>query len=272
MTTIGMPEGTVNFRDVGGMPLRGGGHTRHGVLYRSDALGTLTPAGLAALAASPIGIVVDFRTATERAMWPDVLPGARPIRTVELPLTEGALGGEAQQAALSDDPTAAAAAIEAALAAVPTLGEMYVAMLEHGAFVFAEVARLVAAPALADAPETAGDSTAVLIHCTAGKDRTGVASALLLDAVGVERDSIVVDYTTTERNLAGAWSDRMLATVSQLGVPLTDAITTIVTRSPREAITQALEWLDAQGGAAAYLTRAGVTDAELAALRTRLTA
>jgi protein-tyrosine phosphatase len=66
MTTTGMPEGSVNFRDLGGLPLRDGGHTRHGVLYRSDALGTLSPAGLAALAASPIGVVVDFRTQTER--------------------------------------------------------------------------------------------------------------------------------------------------------------------------------------------------------------
>lgn len=267
MTTIGMPEGTVNFRDLGGLPLQGGGHTRHGVLYRSDALGTLTPAGLAALAASPIEVVVDFRTEVERAMWPDILPGARPIRTVELPLVEGALGGEAQSAALSGDPATAAEAIAAALAAVPTLGEMYVAMLQHGSATFAEVARLVASPALSDE-----EPAAVLLHCTAGKDRTGVAAALLLDAVGVERESIVVDYTMTETNLAGAWSDGMLATVAQLGVPLTDEVTTIVTRAPQQAIERALEHVDAAGGAAAYLRAAGLSDAELEALSTRLSA
>jgi protein-tyrosine phosphatase len=258
-------EGTVNFRDLGGLPLVGGGTTRDAVVYRSDALGTLTETGLEELAASPIGVIVDFRTPTERGMWPDLLPASRPIRVVELPLTEGALGGEAQRAAVSGDPAAAAAAIQAALAHVPTLGEMYVAMLAHGASVFAEVARLVAA-------STDAQPSAVVVHCTAGKDRTGVASALLLDVAGVERDAIVADYAETEANLAGPWSERMLATVAQLGVPLTEEITTIVTRSPRVAIEQALAWLDAQGGAAAYLSRAGVTDAELDALRSRLRA
>ncbi len=109
------------------------------------------------------------------------------------------------------------------------------------------------------------------MHCTAGKDRTGVASALLLDAVGVERDAIVVDYESTQDNLAGAWSDRMLATVSQLGVPHTDEVTTLVTRSPRAAIEQALAVPRRRGGSAAYLRAAGVTDAELGALRARLT-
>jgi hypothetical protein len=69
---------------------------------------------------------------------------------------------------------------------VPTLGEMYVDMLAGAATVFGEVARLVA-------EERDGESRAVLMHCTAGKDRTGAAAALLLDAVGVDRDAIVVD-------------------------------------------------------------------------------
>jgi protein-tyrosine phosphatase len=64
----------------------------------------------------------------------------------------------------------------------------------------------------------------------------------------------------------------MLATVAQLGVPLTDEVTTLVIRSPAAAIEQALAWIDAHGGAVAYLRSAGLTDAELAALRDRLTA
>jgi len=265
MTTIGSIQGTVNFRDVGGLPLTGGGVTRHGVLYRSDALGTVTPEGLLELAESPIGVVVDFRTPTERGMWPDRLPEGRGIRTVELPLLEGALGGEAQAVAAAGDPAATAQAIARAMASLPTLGQMYVAMLTHGGAAFAELARLVAA-------STDDEPTAVLAHCTAGKDRTGVASALLLDTVGVGRDAIIADYTATEANLAGAWGQQMLSTVSQLGVPLTEEVTTIVTRTPREAIEQALDHLDSVGGSAAYLRSAGLTDAELEALRSRLTA
>ncbi len=71
-----------------------------------------------------------------------------------------------------------------AMDSLPSLGELYIGMLQHGAPAFAQAARLVAA-SNDDAP------TAVLVHCTAGKDRTGVATALLLDAVGAERSAIV---------------------------------------------------------------------------------
>ena len=108
------------------------------------------------------------------------------------------------------------------------------------------------------------------MHCTAGKDRTGVAVALLLDAVGVERDAVVTDYAISERNLAGPWADRMLAGIEQMGAPLTPEIRELVTGTPPAAIEQALTWLDERGGAAAYLQSGGLTDAELGALRTRL--
>ena len=64
MSVVG---GLHNFRDTGGTALRAGGETRAGVLYRSDALGTLTDAGLEVFAETPIGVVVDFRTPHERA-------------------------------------------------------------------------------------------------------------------------------------------------------------------------------------------------------------
>ena len=73
MSVVG---GLHNFRDTGGTALRAGGETRAGVLYRSDALGTLTDAGLEVFAETPIGVVVDFRTPHERAALPDRLPAA----------------------------------------------------------------------------------------------------------------------------------------------------------------------------------------------------
>ena len=59
----------------------------------------------------------------------------------------------------------------------------------------------------------------MLVHCTAGKDRTGVAIALLLDAVGAERDAVVADYAASEANLSGAWADRMFAMIDAMGIP-----------------------------------------------------
>ncbi|MDL5351492.1 tyrosine-protein phosphatase [Microbacterium sp. zg-YB36] len=256
-------DGTVNFRDTGGMPLASGGTTREGVLYRSDALSGLTPRGLEQLAATDIDVIVDFRTPFEQQMAPDRLPAGRTFRTLQLPLLEGAITGLAQQAMQTGDPDAVAHAIGDALDRLPTLGALYLGMLQHAASAFADVARAIGTPT--------SENEAVLVHCTAGKDRTGVAIALILDAAGVERDAIVADYTLSERNLAGPWADRMLGTVAAMGVSLTPALTTLIAGSPASAIEEALAWVDDQGGAAAYLGTGGLTDAEIAALRTRLT-
>lgn len=266
-------DGLQNFRDLGGLPLAAGGSVRSGVLYRSEGLSGLTEAGVAALSASPIGVVADFRTPMEQASAPDRLPADREVEVVELSVLEGALTGAAGAAATTDGPIDTGMA-KKILAALPRLGELYVQMLEHGATSFAEAARRVATPELrenhAGAASVDGDASAVLVHCTAGKDRTGVAVALLLDAVGVERDAVVADYAISERNLAGPWADRMLAGIEQMGAPLTPEIRELVTGTPPAAIEQALTWLDGRGGAAAYLQSGGLTDAELGALRTRL--
>jgi len=256
-------EGLHNFRDTGGTPLAHGGATRHGVLYRSDALGAVTPAGLDALAATPIGVIVDFRTPEERQLAADRLPTSRPLRVVELSILEGAMAQMAGRflAAGSD---VSPELIAQAMAQLPTLDELYIGMLQHGAAAFAEVARLVAA-SVDEGP------TAVLVHCTAGKDRTGVATALLLEAAGAARDAVVADYAASQDNLAGPWADGMLQMITQLGLPLTPQLRTLVTGTPAVAIEKALAWTDAaHGGAAAYLLSGGLTEDELAALRTRL--
>ena len=253
-------DGTVNFRDVGGIRLGSGGTTRPGVLYRSDALAGLTETGLGQLAATPIGVVVDFRTDAERAAAPDRLPVSRPFRSVPLSILEGALTGAASDAASGH---AAPEAVERMLASLPTLGELYTGMLAHGAEAFADVARLVA-----DSEDAA--PTAVLVHCTAGKDRTGVAVALLLDAVGARRDAIVADYASSAANLGGDWAERMLTGLDAMGVPRLPAIVELVTASPPGAIESALAWVDARGGSTAYLREGGLDEAALERLRARL--
>lgn len=259
------PEGTHNFRDTAGMPLSTGGTTASGVLYRSDALSALTPAGLEQLAASDIDVIIDFRTPMEQSMSPDRLPTTRPIQLMTLGVLEGAMTGMASSvlkgAAASGDQAAAAEAIAAALAQLPSLGDLYISMLQHGASSFAEAARTVATT-----------ERGVLVHCTAGKDRTGVAVALILEAVGVERDAIVADYAVSESNLAGPWTDRMFAMLQGMGLPRTEALDQLVAATPPEAIRTALSWVHSEhGGAIGYLRSGGLTDAELDALGIRLT-
>ena len=257
-------DGLQNFRDTGGTPLGSGGATRTGVLYRSEALSSLTPSGLDQLAASDIGVIADFRTDVERASAPDLIPDSRSFDVVALPLLEGAMTGFAQAARHAPDPDAAQRAIADALAELPSLGDLYVSMLGTGAASFARVARLVAA-SVDDTP------SAVLVHCTAGKDRTGVAVALILDAVGAEREAVVADYSSSAANLVGPWADRMRGSLTAMGLPLTPALDTLVTGTPAAAIEQALAWTDAAGGAADYLQSGGLTDVELRSHRERLT-
>ncbi len=257
-------EGTFNFRDTGGLPLAGGGSTAKGVLYRSDAISALTPQGLQDLAASGIGVIVDYRTPAEQQMAPDRFPAAMDADRMHLPLLEGAFTGMAQEAMqranASGDRAAAAQAVQAAVAQLPTLGQIYTGMLEHGAADFAQTARAVATA-----------DSAVLLHCTAGKDRTGVAVSLLLDAAGVEREAVVADYERSEQQLAGEWSERMLGMITGMGVPLSDEVVTLITRAPAEAIRTALDWVEeTHGSSAAYLRTGGLTAIEYDRLRARL--
>ncbi|MER2136140.1 MAG: tyrosine-protein phosphatase [Arthrobacter sp.] len=257
-------EGTFNFRDTGGLPLTGGGSTANGILYRSDAVSALTPQGLADLAGSGISVIVDYRTQAEQQMAPDRLPAGIDVEKVDLPLLEGACTAMAQtvmqRTQLPGSGAAAAQAVQAAVDQLPTLDRIYAGMLEHGAQVFARTARAAVAA-----------EGAVLVHCTAGKDRTGVAAALLLDAAGVEREAVVADYERSEQQLAGEWSERMLGMVGGMGVPLSDEVITLITRAPADAIRTALNWVEqTHGSSAAYLRSGGLTGVGLDRLRARL--
>ena len=260
-----MLPGTSNARDVGGLPLVGGGTVRAGVLLRSDALSAVTDEGLALLAG--VGTVIDLRTPAEREGAPDRLPAVEGLRVLERPLLEGAIAQLAPQAAaLQEQLTETGPSeeiLEALRAQIPTLAGLYVSMLEHGAGIFAECARAVATPA---APERGG----VLIHCTAGKDRTGVAVALLLEAAGVDREAIIADYARSQAELAGPWAERMLEGVRSAGIPVLPEIEQLAISTPASAIEAALAEADARGGAAAYLRSGGLGEEELHLLRSRL--
>lgn len=255
--------GVANLRDVGGMPRTDGGTIASGVLLRSAALDRLTPDGLAALAAGPVGTIVDFRTDAERHAAPDRLPTERPFHVVDLPLTPGAATGLRPSSIREVDPEV----VRAALAALPSLGGLYIGLLgdDDGEDAFAEVARLVA--------EASGPHPAVLLHCTAGKDRTGVATALLLEVAGASREAIIDDYARSESELAGPWADGITARVEAMGVPIDDRLRALLTQTPPEAMREALAWVDDEfGGAHRYLRAAGASSATLDRVAERLRA
>ena len=166
-------EGCLNFRDLGGYPAREGRRLRWGHLYRSDSLHALSPADLERLWRElRIGEVVDLRTAAERAAEPSRGLDALPLRQHHLPLYDGTEGG-GQRPGLA-------------------LHELYFLMLR---FRGARIARVVETVAAAD--------EALVFHCAAGKDRTGVVAAVILGLLGVDDDVIVADYALTKQALEG---------------------------------------------------------------------
>lgn len=158
-----------NFRDLGGLPVSGGGCTRSGILLRSDAPipGDRAPDGVISW---PPAVVIDLRSAAERAVhayqWP--------ARTV---VHERSL--HAAAAPTAEDQ--------------PRLRNLYDLIIESA---LQRVARLV--PLVAAAPGT------VLVHCAVGKDRTGIAVAVLL-AADVVPQAVIDDYLVTAANLDVLW-------------------------------------------------------------------
>lgn len=267
MDLMSVLQVTHNSRELGGLPTTDGGVVASGVLFRSDALGGLTHIGTRALADQRIGTVIDLRTDAERSRSADALPADGSVRLVALSVQGGAMDELVQQLLPSSDGVALTEAqIAGIVDQVPTLEDLYIAILDSSAAQFAEVARAVVTAADTDRP-------GVLFHCTAGKDRTGLAAALLLSVAGVPRDAIVADYTRTGENLAGEFADALTGLITALGVPLTPRLKTLATESPASAIEAALDWIDTtHGDASAYLRTGGFTPADLEALEQALRA
>lgn len=231
--------GTYNFRDVGGYPVDGGS-VRSGKLFRADALGRIGEAGKQTLRELGVRIVIDLRDDFEVNVLPDDLAGLD-VTVLRLPVFEGSGASQSTIGA--------------------TLVDLYEKiLLQH---------RDVVVRALREIADT-GDEP-VVVHCTAGKDRTGIVVALALLAVGVDRETVLDDYTATQANLAGEWLEGMLALVRSHGVEVTPDLRVIMGGSPREALDAVLDLLDRDfGGARGYLLDAGLDEVELAKLRSVL--
>jgi protein-tyrosine phosphatase len=226
-----------NARDLGGLPVPPDRVTRAGVLYRSDAplSGDASPAGLLMW---PPATVIDLRAVEE---GPPVHPleawGARIHRVPLLDL---------HQVDRPDQPK--------------TLTEIYQEMLAD------------AATRLAAVVETAAQgSRPVLVHCAAGKDRTGVAIAVLLLAAGVEPAAVVADYVRTDANMPGVRA-RLASQARGTGGTYVgaDAPSHLMAASPTAISVVVHTLLGKHGGVKGWLLRHGVAAASLRAWSDRL--
>jgi protein-tyrosine phosphatase len=235
-------SGPWNFRDLGGYRVAPGGVTRWGVVFRSDSLHNCTSEDVEHLDHLGVTTVFDLRRDDERAQH----PGPRAV----VPMTIS--GGRLADA----DPTT----LKTRDDGERWLFEDYCRML---AVAGPDFGRLLSA--LADE----GTYPAV-VHCMGGKDRTGMAAALLLSWLGVDRETVLDDY-----ELTGAYSEeeRLRAVVELFGESgIEVGAAEGLLSSPRWAMAAALERLDTDyGGIERYLRdRAGLTDPVLGALRVNL--
>ncbi|TDC78947.1 tyrosine-protein phosphatase [Micromonospora sp. KC606] len=225
-----------NCRDVGGYPARDGRAVRWGRLYRSDTPHRLDGADLAAFAALGVRTVVDLRRPTEVE------------RDGRVPHLDGMVYRHIhpEHVDWAENPYRPGNDLARYLA------ERYAGLADTGAAGLAEAVSLIADAA--NAP--------VLVHCVAGKDRTGVVCALTLAALGVADADIAADYALSAEAL-----DRFQTWYATVGGRLGQPPLT----TPAQAMTLFLTGLRQRYGSVEdYLRQAGLTGAQLVALRAHL--
>ena len=232
--------GAYNFRDLGGLPTAEGRHTRHGVMFRSDALHHLEPADVDRLLALGLTTIVDLRSAAEVEHTGVGLLGNEAIGWFHAPLSNTGAADYTPPPAL----------------AAGNLGAHYAQSLEERTEQLAQVVEHLADPA----------NLPAVFHCTVGKDRTGMVAALVLELVGVEADAIVDDYVLTDARMPMI-IERFRAQ-RQTQEVAAQALPAGVARAEAHSMRVFLEAVErGYGGAAGWARAAGVSDDAVARLR-----
>jgi protein-tyrosine phosphatase len=244
-------EGTRNFRDLGGYRGLDGRRVRWGRVYRSDGLATLTDLDLGLLRDLGVKVVCDFRSDREHTDAPSKVAGHGSIELLGLPISDGSDAGKALFEQIADR--------ELTRIGVDEMAAYYVLTLDANARRFGEVLDRIADPS----------QHAVVFHCTAGKDRTGMLAALLLSVLGVDDATILHDYELTNGYRAERRAE-LLAALEQRGIELADFLP-FFTAVP-STLAASLDHLRATYGSVdGYLVdRAGLTPATIDALRSHL--
>ena len=233
-------DGAYNVRDLGGLPIVGGGVTRSGAFYRSSSPRFMTADGWRQAHEAGVRTVVDLRRDGEVAG--DPAPTGDAARAAGLAVVRADLDGP------KDDP----------VWGVVEASDLDGTPLYLRPFIDAQPERVASVvTTLARAPEGG-----VVFHCQVGRDRTGVVSLVLLSLAGVEADAIAEDYQLSGPALAPVF-ERIGRPDEQ---PHVDAVLAEHGTTTRQVLLEALDGFDAQ----AYLLRAGVGEQDVAVLRRRL--
>jgi protein-tyrosine phosphatase len=227
-------EGCLNFRDLGGYAGEGG-KIRRRRIYRADDLSKLSSADIARLEEMGISIVIDLRSAEELDRAPNPLRGRPGFAYHHVPLLDG----------LNSAPGMPPE--------VESLPEMYKSLLTNAASQIGGVFRIL----------SRREDRGAVFHCTAGKDRTGVIAALLLNLFGVADGDVVADYALSHENMR-PFFDALTRQAREAGVIIPGHLL----RSDPAFMEELLTFLkQSYGGAESYLLNAGLSVRDLAELK-----
>lgn len=244
-------EGGANLRDIGGYHTADGRSVRWGQVYRSGTLAALTDNDVATLAHLGLKVICDLRSDTEVKAAPDRLPEG--VKYVLAPVNADRKGDQqARLRALLFDKSRL-------MAMIP---EIYRRVIDDHAAVFGVVLRQLADP----------NSLPVLFHCTAGKDRAGLTTALLLLALDVPENVVIADYSLSNRHYAffARYTQQYVRRLAWFGVTADDMYP-LLTADPK-TLKAALDYLiERYGSVADYLRdRAGVDALTLERIKANL--
>jgi len=222
-------SGATNFRDLGGYSGREGRTVRWRRIFRSDHLAGLTDEDVAVLAGLGLVRAFDFRGVLERATTPYEIPG---VAQHPLPI-EPTVAQSLQAIVAAGRGLTAGDAIE-------VMEQTYQWFVRENAHRFAELFR-----------HLLEDDAPLVFHCTAGKDRTGLAAALILHALGVPRTVVMEDFLLTNALY------RRPAAASHADAP--QAVLEVLWQVRPEFLEAALHAIDTEfGGTDAFLDGLGV--------------
>lgn len=257
-------DGAENVRDLGGLPTEDGGHVRPGVLVRSDSLQELSEADVRRLVDElHVTAVADLRTGVElRGEGPGPLTREPAVDVVHLSLFPEAGTTTDAEAVPDEGPVVLPwQGRDTDDAPRRTAAEVYASYLDDRSDSILAALRLIAT--------TDG---ATIVHCAAGKDRTGTVVALALREVGVTREAVVADYARSAERV-----ERVFARLAQRRTYAGDISTKIEDAAKHKPRAETMDGLlaavdDRHGGVDTWLRSHGWTDEDAAALRAKLLA
>lgn len=243
-------EALFNVRDLGGYKTEDGKHVRWGQVYRSGTLGSPSAADIERMAGLGIRLICDLRSIKET----DIDPDHRFDNTLyhHLPMNADQNMGRQLRTMLLNRRKIGT-----------MLQEIYTRnILAHNAPAIAQTLRMLAQP----------ENHPMLMHCTAGKDRTGIAAAILLRVLGVPEDTVIADYTLTNHYFQQIFTITRdnLHRLSTFGLKLDDVQPLLVANA--ETLRFTLNYLKAYyGSVEGYLEQvAGLESSVLDALKAAL--